>query len=714
MANDKEILIKIKALLDGKGFDDLQKKTKESKSAVSGLMNEFKGLLPALGVGAVVGAMTSMTKGALEYANAVDKVADITGVSAEQASRWVIQANHVGTSAETVANGMAILAKNLYSNTAEFEKWGIKVRDNAGNFRDLDDIISQIRTTAQEMGDGAKTTAMEMALLGKSGKELHDFLMVSNDEMERTINLARELGLELNDLSKDKIEQTTRNLNDLKLVSNALGLQITEKVLPPFISFQDRLLKIIATIEELKGQGGVLGMVWNKIAGDASRNAQVTERKWTEANDAINKSNKELTESEIAEIEKRKKKQEEALKEASKKELEHYEEKRKIQQSELEYQRLSDKEKADADKKYWTEVLKNAKLYGDDVKNVQKKVNSEILEKGKATFDGLKESGQDFVAGIRGSYDILGNITNKFASQIGEQLSTAFIGVKAPLESVGLSVGGVFGAIGGSILGAITSWGTHSKTVEQMVEEKFTEMVDKTNEQLDKIDNRESMIGKAVSLVNRVGAGESVSSQVGSAIKSSLGIDVTGMSKADALKALYSYQQTAPTRASILETERSGLASRLSPGGDLAGFDQLVATAGEDYAKHANLGQYSDWRAVKNRLADIDYQLGTERLDAVERSLDIMEKMPKLATGGIVTSPTIAMIGESGAEAIIPLEKSNGAGLGTTIMPGAIVVNGADFNSTAQMKKLADDIASYIVGYSSGTIKPKSGKIRRF
>ena len=36
--------------------------------------------------------------------------------------------------------------------------------------------------------------------------------------------------------------------------------------------------------------------------------------------------------------------------------------------------------------------------------------------------------------------------------------------------------------------------------------------------------------------------------------------------------------------------------------------------------------------------------------------------IPLLANGGIVTSPTLAMIGEAGAEAVIPLSKMGGMG----------------------------------------------------
>jgi hypothetical protein len=41
--------------------------------------------------------------------------------------------------------------------------------------------------------------------------------------------------------------------------------------------------------------------------------------------------------------------------------------------------------------------------------------------------------------------------------------------------------------------------------------------------------------------------------------------------------------------------------------------------------------------------------------------------LPRLAEGGIVTRPTIAMIGEAGPEAIIPLSRQNSMGGNITI-----------------------------------------------
>jgi phage-related protein len=54
-------------------------------------------------------------------------------------------------------------------------------------------------------------------------------------------------------------------------------------------------------------------------------------------------------------------------------------------------------------------------------------------------------------------------------------------------------------------------------------------------------------------------------------------------------------------------------------------------------------------------------------------------KIPRLAEGGIVTGPTIAMIGEAGPEAVIPLNRAGGMGLGGNTIN--ITVTSADPNA---------------------------------
>lgn len=54
---------------------------------------------------------------------------------------------------------------------------------------------------------------------------------------------------------------------------------------------------------------------------------------------------------------------------------------------------------------------------------------------------------------------------------------------------------------------------------------------------------------------------------------------------------------------------------------------------------------------------------------------DIIPDIPRLARGGVVNSPTLALVGEAGPEAIVPLSRERGLGTSITVQPGAIVLN---------------------------------------
>jgi hypothetical protein len=71
-------------------------------------------------------------------------------------------------------------------------------------------------------------------------------------------------------------------------------------------------------------------------------------------------------------------------------------------------------------------------------------------------------------------------------------------------------------------------------------------------------------------------------------------------------------------------------------------------------------------------------------------------KIPALAEGGIVTGPTLALIGEAGPEAVIPLDRAGGLGGGNTIH---VHVQGADPNA------VVDALRTYMFRNGSVPIK---------
>ena len=81
----------------------------------------------------------------------------------------------------------------------------------------------------------------------------------------------------------------------------------------------------------------------------------------------------------------------------------------------------------------------------------------------------------------------------------------------------------------------------------------------------------------------------------------------------------------------------------------------------------------------------------------------IQDNFPAMAAGGIVTRPTIALIGESGAEAVIPLNKLPAPGRSTPInlSINIQVVAGPGANGRQLAKELDPEIAQIIAGPSS-------------
>lgn len=72
-------------------------------------------------------------------------------------------------------------------------------------------------------------------------------------------------------------------------------------------------------------------------------------------------------------------------------------------------------------------------------------------------------------------------------------------------------------------------------------------------------------------------------------------------------------------------------------------------------------------------------------------NIPLMNEIPMLAKGGIVTRPTLAMIGEAGPEAVVPLGKGRGFGNQITVN-----ITGNYINDSLDIRHLADEVSRAI------------------
>jgi hypothetical protein len=75
--------------------------------------NALRSLAAGLGVGFSIGGLIQATKAAIDFGDRLGDAAARTGVAIEKLQALQFQAQQSGSSAETMASGLAILAKNI-------------------------------------------------------------------------------------------------------------------------------------------------------------------------------------------------------------------------------------------------------------------------------------------------------------------------------------------------------------------------------------------------------------------------------------------------------------------------------------------------------------------------------------------------------------------------------------------------------------------------
>ena len=105
----------------------------------------------------------------------------------------------------------------------------------------------------------------------------------------------------------------------------------------------------------------------------------------------------------------------------------------------------------------------------------------------------------------------------------------------------------------------------------------------------------------------------------------------------------------------------------------------LLADLGQAFGKALVNGLITVWNMADLRFPRIDVPSWVPGVGGKGfGGFDVFPDIPTLAAGGIVTAPTLAMLGEGGPEAIIPLDQGGGRMGGPTVnvtVQGSVISN---------------------------------------
>jgi len=238
------------------------------KRGLGGLTDTAKsvnGVLANLGVGVSLAGIGAMIKSSIDSADALDEMAQRTGIAVESLSLLVPAADLSAVSTEKfeaglkkLATGMLEAATGSEASAQNFEALGVAVQNQDGTLRDSEQVLLDLADRFQAMPDGAEKAALAVDIFGKAGAEMIPFLNQGREGIGALKQEAAELGLQLSADTAAQAGNFNDALDKLKLATTSIGNQIIASLLPA-------LNDMAGGMVESAKQGGTLRVILDGV-----------------------------------------------------------------------------------------------------------------------------------------------------------------------------------------------------------------------------------------------------------------------------------------------------------------------------------------------------------------------------------------------------------------------------------------------------------------
>ena len=238
------------------------------KRGLGGLTDTAKsvnGMLANLGVGVSLAGIGAMIKSSIDSADALDEMAQRTGIAVESLSLLVPAAELSAVSTEKfeaglkkLATGMLEAATGSEASVQNFDALGVAVQNQDGTLRDSEQVLLDLADRFQAMPDGAEKAALAVDIFGKAGAEMIPFLNQGREGIGALKQEAAELGLQLSADTAAQAGNFNDALDKLKLATQSIGNQIIASLLPA-------LNDMAGGMVESAKQGGTLRVILDGV-----------------------------------------------------------------------------------------------------------------------------------------------------------------------------------------------------------------------------------------------------------------------------------------------------------------------------------------------------------------------------------------------------------------------------------------------------------------
>jgi len=255
MAVNMDTLLRLRVAVDGENnirrLSGELKGLERAAGSVSSGFNAMRAASAALASSAVVAGLTGIIKNAIDAGDELNNLQMKTGIAADALLGLRAAAKLGDVDTAMLAKGLnrlnVVIAEAAAGNQQSADKFkglGVSIRDASGQVASTDVVFKRLADRFRDMPDGAGKAAAAAALFGtKMGAE---FIPVLNEGSMAMDNLNVKIG----DDFPARSDQFNDTLTVMGLKTQAMGLELTEALLPALQSIFNEFSNLFDTKED--------------------------------------------------------------------------------------------------------------------------------------------------------------------------------------------------------------------------------------------------------------------------------------------------------------------------------------------------------------------------------------------------------------------------------------------------------------------------------
>lgn len=216
-----------------------------------------------------IGAVSDFVQECVSAGDSVDKNSQKMQMSSQSYQAWDSVLRHGGTTIDSLKLGvknitevLGDLSMGADANTEAFDALGVSLYDNEGNLKSNEQVLSESILALSDMDDVTQRNALAQDIFGKSASELNPVLNQGSDAISEQLDYAKEY-VAYSDSQVQACADVSDAQQDFNDTLDKLKMTIAENFLPAIESMTTKLTEFTQWCQENPGlvEAVVVGIV---------------------------------------------------------------------------------------------------------------------------------------------------------------------------------------------------------------------------------------------------------------------------------------------------------------------------------------------------------------------------------------------------------------------------------------------------------------------